>query len=356
MTEDPKRSPLDARHRALGAKIVPFAGWEMPLEYQGTLAEHASVREAAGQFDVSHLGKLAIRGAGSRDLLDRALTNRYSDLAPGRARYSLILNEDGGIVDDLIVYATEDWFLAVPNASNAGEVRAMLEEQARGAVEIRRLDWATIAVQGPRSREVVGARFPGAADLGYMRCMTAGDLVVARSGYTGELGYEVFAPPEVAGDTWDDLLESVRAAGGRPCGLGARDTLRLEMGYHLHGSDMDAETTPREAGLEWAVASGKPEFTGKAAYESRRPRKTLIGLRMQGRQIPRHGHAVLRGGVTIGAVTSGNFSPVLRAGIALAYVAVGCVEDGDEVAVDVRGRPAPARVARPPFVDRSPKG
>jgi aminomethyltransferase len=350
------QSPLDAAHRALGAKMAPFAGWEMPISYAGTVTEHTDVRERAGIFDVSHLGKLIVRGAGAAAFLDSQLTNGMTTLEPGRARYTLICNPDGGIVDDLIVYALGgDERLVVPNAANMDAVADRLEEAAPDGVEVERLDWSTLAVQGPASPDVVGSIHPVAKELRYMRVARDGDVVIARSGYTGEVGFEVFTTAAGAPAAWGALLAGVRAAGGGPCGLAARDTLRLEMGYPLHGNDIDPGTTPAEAGLMWAVALEGRRFPGRDAIAGETARKTLIGLRMTDRLIPRHGLTVLRDDRAIGEVTSGTFSPTLRVGIALAYVEPGSATTGDSVEVDVRGKRGAAEVVDPPFVDRSPK-
>jgi len=330
----------------------------MPISYGGTVGEHTAVRERAGIFDVSHLGKLMVRGAGAARVLDRALSNRMTDLTPGRARYSLILNDEAGIVDDLIVYALGDGeLLVVPNAANAGEVERRIRDLETGAddAEVERLDWATIAVQGPRSDDAMRAVVAGLPQLGYMRCARIDDIAVARSGYTGERGYELFAPAAEAPALWDALLSAVRDAGGEPAGLAARDTLRLEMGYPLHGNDIDPGTTPREAHLDWAVAASKETFVGKDAYEANPPRKELIGIRMEDRVIPRRGATVLSGGRVVGEATSGTFSPTLKIGIALAYVQPGSLPAGEKVEVEVRGKRGVGRVTRPPFVDRSPK-
>lgn len=333
-----------------------FAGWDMPISYAGTIAEHTAVRERVGIFDVSHLGKVMVRGGGAAGVLDRVLSNRMADLAPGRARYSLILNEEAGIVDDLIVYALSlEELLIVPNAANVDEVERRLRSSASGEAEVEHLDWATIAVQGPRSREVLAKVLPEVSELGYMRVERAGSVSVARSGYTGEHGYEVFAPAPEAPALWTALLAAVRVADGEPAGLAARDTLRLEMGYPLHGNDIDPKTTPREAHLDWAVATSKETFVGKEAYESRPARKELIGIRMEDRVIPRRGAVVLIGGRRVGEVTSGTFSPTLRIGIALAYVEPGSLPVGDRVEVEVRGKVGAGRVTRPPFVTSSPK-
>lgn len=349
-------SPLDAAHRALGAKMGAFAGWDMPISYAGTVAEHTAVRERVGLFDVSHLGKLMVSGAGAAAFLDTQLTNHMADLKPGRARYSMICNPEGGIVDDLIVYAIDaEQLLVVPNASNRDAVYEQLRAAAPPDVGIEVLEWTTLAVQGPASTAIVDSLYPGTKELGYMRVMRAGDVVVSRSGYTGEVGYEVFTTEPEARDTWDRLLDLVRAAGGEPCGLAARDTLRLEMGYPLHGNDIDPQTLPSEAGLMWAVALEGREFTGARAIRETPPRKTLIGLRMTDKLIPRHGYEVRARGETIGECTSGTFSPTLRIGIALAYVKPDTATTADTVEVDVRGKTGHAEVVQPPFVASSPR-
>jgi aminomethyltransferase len=349
-------SPLDEAHRALGARMGAFAGWDMPISYAGTVTEHTSVRERAGLFDVSHLGKVLVRGEGARAFLDGQLTNRMTTLEPGRARYTLICNDDAGVVDDLIVYAiADDEVLVVPNAANVDEVAARMVDAAPRDVTIDRPELTTLAVQGPVSTEIVGSTFPVAKDLGYMRIARAGDVVIARSGYTGEIGFEIFTSFADARAIWDQLLEGVRAAGGEPVGLAARDTLRLEMGYPLHGNDLDPATTPAEAGLMWAVKLEGREFPGARALREREPVKTLIGLRMSDRLIPRRGQDVVRDGRVVGSITSGTFSPTLRVGIALAYVEPGAVAIGGELTVDVRGKSGTAQVVDPPFVDRSPK-
>jgi len=350
------RSPLDAQHRALGAKMGAFAGWDMPISYAGTVSEHTSVRERAGLFDVSHLGKVLVSGTGAAEFLDTQLTNRMADLTVGRARYSLICNADGGIIDDLIVYAIgEDELLVVPNAANRQAVFEQLSGAAPSSLNLEIVEWTTLAVQGPRSQEIVETQYPGAKGEGYMHVVRDGQIVISRSGYTGEVGYEIFTTEEDAVETWDRLLSAVRDAGGEPAGLAARDTLRLEMGYPLHGNDIDAQTMPAEAGLMWAVRLKDRAFPGHDAIASAEPRKTLVGLRMRDKLIPRHGYEVRREGRSIGTITSGTFSPTLRIGIALAYVEPGSATEGDFVDVDVRGKIGRAEVVKPPFVDRSPK-
>jgi aminomethyltransferase len=351
-----RTGPLDTAHRALGAKMGAFGGWEMPISYAGTLAEHAAVRERVGLFDVSHLGKVLIHGRDAGSFLDSQLTNRMVPLAPGRARYTLICDDDGGIIDDLIVYALDDDdLLAVPNAANRDGVARRLREAAPAGIEVEVLDWTTLAVQGPSSPAIVNELFPASKELGYMRLVRDGDVVIARSGYTGEVGYELFTAAADAAPVWERVLAMVRDADGEPCGLAARDTLRLEMGYPLHGNDIGPDVTPLESGLGWAVALEGRAFPGRDALAARAPRTDLVGLRMQDKLIPRRGQQVLGDGRVLGTVTSGTFSPTLRVGIAMARVEHDTVATAAEVEVDVRGKTGRARAVAMPFVDRSPK-
>ena len=360
-----RRSPLDAAHRALGAKMGAFGGWLMPIEYEGTLAEHDAVRSAVGVFDVSHLGKVSVTGDEALDALQASLTNDVARVPVGGAQYGMALDDDGGIVDDLIVYRLgETDYLVVPNAANADRVLAQISAHAGVDVELAlRDDLALLAVQGPRSLEVVARHFPQAVPLAYMHCDRSSwegrPVVVARSGYTGERGYELFVDGASAEDLWGRLLHDGTPLGIRPCGLAARDTLRLEMGYPLHGNDISEDRTPLEAGLGWAVAMEKGEFPGREALEEERAEgipSRLVGLRMTDRLIPRAHYAVSAGGEPVGEVTSGTFSPTLRSGIALAYVERrDDLLEGAEVEVDVRGRRGAARIVKLPFVDRSPR-
>jgi glycine cleavage system T protein (aminomethyltransferase) len=359
---DLNRTPLEGEHRALGAKMGEFAGWAMPIEYQGTLAEHRAVRGSVGMFDLTHLGKIDVEGRGALDWLQSVLTGDLSRVQVGGAQYNLLLNERGGIVDDLIAYrVTEERWLVVPNAANLSKILEALQAETRGDVVVEhRPDLVTIAVQGPRSPEVVEAVFPQARSLDYMRCAESSYrevlAVVARSGYTGERGYELFVPDAVARQLWRDLRE----AGAEPCGLGARDTLRLEMGYPLHGNDISEDHTPLEAGLSWAVAMDKGDFPGRAALVRQKEEgipARLRGLRMEEKLIPRAHYPVFAEGRRVGETTSGTFSPALRLGIALAYLSPpDRFEPGSTVEVDVRGRRGRAEVVKPPFVDASPRG
>lgn len=332
----------------------------MPIEYEGVLKEHVAVRERVGAFDLTHLGKVDVLGAGARNHLQRIVTGDVSKVEVGQAQYNLVLTDEGGIVDDLIVYrrGEEDW-LVVPNAGNTPRVLAILEEGAGDQVEVRhRPDLVTLAVQGPEAIGLVRTLFPDVDALAFMEVAAGsfggGEALVARSGYTGEPGVELFVPDAVAAGLWRELV----GAGAVPVGLGARDTLRLEMGYPLHGNDISEDRTPPEAGLSWAVAMEKGHFTGREALvrqkEAGGPAQRLRGLRMLDRRIPRPHFTVSKDGRAVGETTSGTFSPTLRVGIAMAYLDRE-VELGDRVEVDVRGKAAEAEVVRPPFVDRSPK-
>jgi aminomethyltransferase len=337
----------------------------MPIEYAGggVLAEHTAVREAVGLFDVSHLGTATVRGPGAAAFVDRCLTNDLSRIAPGQAQYTLCCDESGGVVDDLIVYLHgPDHVLLVPNAANAAEVLRRLCEDAPADVTVtdRHAEVAVLAVQGPHSLQVLELLgMPG--ELPYMSFVTgtgahgAAEVTVCRTGYTGEHGYELLVAADRAGELWDAVLESGQDLGIRPCGLGARDTLRTEMGYPLHGHELSLDITPVQARSGWAVGWKKPAFWGREALLAEKeagPARLLWGLRADGRGIPRPGMPVLDGdGGRVGEVTSGTFSPTLRTGIGLALVdAAADVAEGTELTVDVRGRPQAVEVVKPPFV------
>ncbi|MGX6601750.1 glycine cleavage system aminomethyltransferase GcvT [Micromonosporaceae bacterium Da 78-11] len=355
------RSPLHERHVALGAKFGAFGGWEMPLEYAGggVLREHASVRESVGVFDVSHLGKAQVRGAGAADFVNSCLTNDLGRIEPGKAQYTLCCDENGGVVDDLIayLYASDHVFL-IPNASNTAEVVRRLTAAAPAGVTVtdEHRGHAVLAVQGPRAPEVLG-KLGLPTDHDYMSFSEArlgdADLIVCRTGYTGELGYELVVPWDDATAVWDALI----AADVQPCGLGARDTLRTEMGYPLHGQDLSPDITPVQARSGWAVGWSKPAFWGRDALTAEKtqgPRRSLRGLELTGRGIPRGHMPVYAGDDLIGETTSGTFSPTKKVGIALALLDTAAgVTDGDLVQVDIRGRRIEARVVKPPFVRTS---
>jgi aminomethyltransferase len=345
-----KRSPLDGVHRALGAKMVPFGGWEMPLEYIGTIAEHLACRSTAVVFDVSHLGTVRVTGDGALDRLQLAFTNDLGKIGPGRAQYTHLLDEaDGSVLDDIIVWwhpGSPDVFDVMPNASNTDRVIAAI-----GGDDIT-ADRAVIAVQGPDARALAGAVFPSLADVGRFRvssCELDGVAVIAAgTGYTGEPGIEIAVPAGDAERVWNALA----AAGVRPAGLGARDTLRLEAGLPLHGNELGPGITPLDAGLGWVVAWSKPEFRGRAALDAQRaagPTRRLRGITTEGRRPPRTGCAVSIDGNHVGEVSSGNYSPVLEHGIAMAFLPPD-TEDGAAVEVDVRGTTLRGTVTELPFV------
>jgi len=359
------RSPLYDRHVALGAKLAGFGGWEMPIEYAGggVLKEHAAVRGAVGVFDVSHLGKATVRGPGAAAFVNATLSNDLGRIRTGKAQYTLCCDDPtGGVVDDLIAYlhADEDVFL-VPNAANTAEVVRRLAEAAPAGVAVidRHREYGVLAVQGPRSGDLL-RRLGLPADHEYMSFTDSAwdgrPVVVCRTGYTGEHGYELLPGWDDAGALWDALLAAGRDLGVRPCGLGARDTLRTEMGYPLHGQDLSLQITPVQARSGWAVGWSKPAFWGRDALLKEKeagPPRLLWGLDSADRGIPRPHLPVLRaqGGEPVGVVTSGTFSPTLRRGIGLALLSTAAeLGEGDEVVVDVRGRPSRMRVARPPFV------
>ncbi|WP_245585490.1 glycine cleavage system aminomethyltransferase GcvT [Pseudonocardia asaccharolytica] len=358
--DDLRTSPLHDRHVALGATMGAFGGWSMPLSYpDGTVAEHTAVRESVGVFDVSHLGKLAITGPGAAEFINRCLSADLARITPGHAQYTLACADSGGVVDDLIVYLVgPDEVLAIPNAANAATVAELLRAAAPDGIAItdRHHELAVIAVQGPRSGELLGtfAEFAGLTELDYMAFADAGQTRVCRTGYTGEHGYELLVPVAAAPGLWDVLLAGAAALGGRPAGLAARDTLRTEMGYPLHGQDLSPQITPVQAGSGWAVGWVKPEFWGRAALLAERqagPARRLRGLRAVGRGVPRPGMDVLRAGERVGVTTSGTFSPTLRTGIALALLDSSAgVSPEDTVTVDVRGRVLECVVVKPPFV------
>jgi aminomethyltransferase len=359
MPDDLKRSPLDAAHRALDAKMVPFGGWIMPLNYdEGTLAEHRACRHDAVAFDVSHLGTVRVKGAGAFDALQRALTNDLGKIEPGRAQYTHLLDPaDASVLDDIIVWWIDDeHFDVMPNASNTDRVTGALAEAASGEVDIQDVTAmrAIVAVQGPEARRKLKTVSDAIASVERFRLAgvewNGVPLVVAGTGYTGEDGIEVAVPADAARAFWDALL----IAGIKPAGLGARDTLRLEAGLPLHGHELGPGITPLQAGLGWVVSWTKGDFRGREALTAEKERgisRRLRGLVTEGRRPPRAEQPVLRAGVEVGVVTSGNFSPELGHGIALAFVPPD-VAIGDELAIDVRGTPAPARVVDTPFVPK----
>ena len=360
---DKRHGPLEELHRSLGAKLGPFGGWLMPIEYRGVLSEHRAVRERVGLFDLSHLGKVDVVGAAAFGALQGLLTNDLGRVDVGRAQYHHLLNERGGVEEDLFVYrlAGERWFL-VPNAANNDKVVAAV--RSVGAEVVDHDGWCFLGVQGPRSHAVVSKLWRAAVELPFRGVRVVDwhgtEVVLARTGYTGERGFELFADPAIATELWDAIVTAGRPFDLEPCGLGARDLLRLEMGYPLYGQDLGPDRTTLEAGLGWAVSFDKGPFVGRDALERQREEglpSLLRGLATADRRhIPRSHQPVLTDGRTVGEVTSGSFSPLLGHGIALAYTSpADAFELGAAVEIDIRGRRAPATVVATPFVDRSPR-
>jgi aminomethyltransferase len=340
-----RRTPLYERHVALGARMVPFAGWEMPVQYEGVIPEHKAVRGDCGAFDVSHMGELIVEGPRAPELLQSLLSNDLARIGIGGAQYTLLINEHGGIVDDLIVYQLEPMrFLLIVNASNReADFEWLQEREVTGSdVQDHSDAHALIAVQGPRSLERLG--LPDGPAFTFAEGVIDGVVcMVNRTGYTGEVGVELLVDADDAVALWDRVLER----GAKPCGLGARDTLRLEMCYPLHGNDIGPDTDAISAGLGWVCALDK-EFTGAAELrriKSEGPRRRLAAFVMEEKAVPRQGMRVLEGG----EVTSGTHSPMLDAGIGMAYVDAPLAEPGREITIDVRGRGRRARIVRKPI-------
>ena len=356
-----KRTSLLEDHRRLGARLIDFAGWDMPLQYEGVVAEHNAVRTDVGVFDVSHLGKLLVTGPDAIDTVQQAVTADVAALAPGRATYALCLADDAGCIDDVFVYRLDERdVLVVPNAANVDAVAEAIQAAGTADVEDAWDRWAILAIQGPRSFEVVEKVWPGAgtSDMKLYSWQTldvfGAEGMIARTGYTGEPGFELYAPTETSSTAFEALLE----AGVKPVGLGARDTLRLEMGYALYGHELSLDINPLEAGLGWAVRWDAP-FRGRdalAKVKEEGPARRLFGVRCTDRGVPRQGYPVTLEGEEIAHITSGNFSPTLQTGIALALgPADRRPDDGQHVAIDARGRSISGDIVKPPFIDRGKK-
>jgi aminomethyltransferase len=371
MSEPLLRTPLFSWHQRKGARIVPFGGWEMPVQYSSIVQEHVATRTAAGAFDISHMGRINFVGDGAAAFLDRLLTNSVTALKPGQIRYSLVVDDNGGILDDVLVYRTpaqghSDHMLVV-NASNRQKILDHIQSvrSASDALEVedRTAAWGMIAVQGPRSLDTVQPLVNGPLDAikyyhfaGIDTCGSWG--IASRTGYTGEDGVELIAPSEKIVELWEAVVQSGAKFDLRPCGLGARDTLRLEAGMPLYGHELDERTDPFMAGLGFAVKLTKGEFIGKRAliaakraYDAGLSRRR-VGLELEGKRIAREGFVVLKDGAKVGIVSSGTFSPTLAKVIAMAYVQPDVSEPGTQLAVNVRGQTVQARVVKLPFYRR----
>jgi aminomethyltransferase len=351
-----RRTPLYERHLALGGRMVDFGGWEMPQQYTSIRDEHLAVRNVAGLFDVSHMGRFRVKGDATPRFLQGLVTNDVAQLEVGQAQYNLLCNEQGGVVDDLVVYRGEEGFFVVVNASNREKDLDWFRGHAPAGVEVedRTFELGLIAFQGPRAQELLPAT--DVDDLSYFG-FRRGDVaavpgLISRTGYTGEDGFELFITSDRIGEVWDAILASGRQAGVLPAGLGARDATRLEAALRLWGNDMDESVNPYEAGLGWTVKLDKGEFLGRAALQKVKaegPARRLVGLKMEPGSIARHGAAVSSAGVPAGVITSGTHSFFLGYPIALAMVKAGSLQVGDRAVVEVRGREAPAEVVRLPF-------
>jgi aminomethyltransferase len=358
-----RKTPLNAVHRALGARMVPFGGWDMPVQYTGVIEEHRTVRTKAGLFDVSHMGEIDVRGPQAAAVCQALITNDVGLLKEnGQIIYSAVCYPEGGVVDDVLLHRmAADHYLFVVNASNIEKDFEFLRAHAPQGATLTNVsdEWAQLAVQGPEAEAILAKLTSDRIEaIPYyeIREGTAAGIkgLIARTGYTGEDGFEVYVPAAKAEALWAALMEAGTPLGMLPIGLGARDTLRLEMGYPLYGHELSAEITPLEAGLGWVTKLDKgADFTGSAALRKQKEQgvpRELIGLKFIERGVPRDGYPVLAGGEVIGKVTSGTQSPTLNAGVAMALVKRGAVKVGDPVAVEIRGKPFQAEVVRPPFV------
>jgi aminomethyltransferase len=353
-SETLRTTPLHARHAAAGAKLVPFAGWEMPVQYEGIRQEHIAVRERAGLFDVSHMGEIETSGPGAEAFLQRVLSNDVSKIAVGGSQYSVLCREDGGVLDDLFTYRlAEDRYLTVTNASNHEKDFAWFQKHATGDVDVRDTlaDYAMLALQGPDARAILARHIEGEAPA-RMRTATAKvagvELLVCGTGYTGEDGVELLIPPDGVERVWDALV----ADGANPVGLGARDTLRLEACFHLYGNDLSEERDPIGAGLSWACKLETGFIGSEALAAIGEPTEKLVPFAFTGPGIPREGNPVVIGGEEAGVVTSGTMSPCLEIGIGMAYVPAAAAEPGTPVEIDVRGKLRSAEIREKPLYEK----
>lgn len=365
-----KQTPLIDAHRNAQGKLVDFAGWEMPIQYSGVVDEYQTVRRHAGLFDVSHMGRIRVAGPGSLAFLQRVTTNDVSKLSVRQSQYSMVCAPNGGIKDDIFIYHVKPYeFLVCVNASNREKIVAWFHEkvaQAQGCtVQDQSTTLAQIAIQGPASRDILTAI--GLTDLPLLKIRHCLDAVVCghatlvtRTGYTGELGYELYLPAEGAMKIWNRLLEAGHPLGMKPAGLGARDLLRLEMAYLLYGNDMDEGTSPIEAGADWVVKFDKGEFIGRTpllAQHNDGPSRRLVAFELVEKAVPRHGFKILSTQdqhAVIGEVTSGNLSPLLQKGIGMGYVTPAASQPGSSILIDIRGKSCPAVVVKPPFYKKQP--
>ncbi len=358
-------TPLIHVHREHQAKLVDFAGWLMPMQYTGVLDEYHAVRQNVGLFDVSHMGRLHVTGTQAEYFLQWVTTNDVGRLAIGQAQYNMVCQESGGILDDIFIYKTgEDEFLVCVNASNRIKILQWFQQQQENfpktTIHDLSEEFAQLAIQGPQSQDLVRNVLGSSVDtLKIRQCLAVEKNgfsgILSRTGYTGEIGYEWYLPSGEAQSAWERLLTAGEPGKVKPAGLGARDLLRLDVGYLLYGNDMNEETTPLEAGAEWVVSWAKGQFLGQPALVKQQEqgvRRTLVGFEMTERGVPRHDMEILKDGVRVGTVTSGNFSPILQKGIGLASLPPNLADEGTELGINIRGKHVPAKVVKPPFYKR----
>jgi aminomethyltransferase len=358
-----KQTPFHSIHRQLGAKMVPFGGYEMPVQYTSIIEEHKAVRTAVGVFDVSHMGEFVVKGKNAQAFLQLVTVNDVAKLVPGEAQYSAMCYDDAGIVDDLLVYKIgEEHFMVVVNASNAEKDFEWMRKHLMPDVDLRNESDTTalLAVQGPKSQTVIQKLTSfDVKSIPYYRfkeVSVAGvDMLLSRTGYTGELGYEIYFSPSYAENVWNSLFKAGKDCGITPIGLGARDTLRLEMGYCLYGNDIDQTTNTLEAGLGWITKLKKGDFVGRPVLEKVKAdgvKRKLVGIDIEEKAIARHGYAIHSNGTLVGSVTSGTFSPTLERGIAMGYVDAAHCADGSPVRIDVRGKEVKGKITALPFLKK----
>jgi len=361
-----KRTPLFEGHRVAGGRLVDFAGWEMPMQYTGVVDEYHAVRAAAGLFDVSHMGRIVVSGDGALPFLQRVTTNNVAKLGVLESQYSMVCNEAGGIKDDIFVYRMRPLeYLLCVNASNREKIAAWLSTQTLGMTDVtlhdRSAELAQLALQGPASRIILSSMGIAGIEVMKLRACLEAHLLgapafITRTGYTGELGYELYVPSDHALAIWNELLTVGKSVGLKPAGLGARDLLRLEMAYLLYGNDISEETTPIEAAAEWVVDLKKGDFIGRKILQQQKDNgaaKRLVAFELTQKAVPRHGFKILSddstGSTELGEVTSGNLSPLLQKGIGLGYVPPHTSAIGSSICIDIRGRALPAVITKPPF-------
>jgi len=356
-----KKTPLNDVHRELGAKLIDFGGWEMPVQYAGIIEEHETVREKCGIFDVSHMGEIRVKGPEALNNVQRLVANDVERLEEGQILYSPMCYPDGGIVDDLLVYKIkDDEYLLVVNASNTEKDWEWIKENSLDNVELENQsnEYGQLAVQGPEAKNIINKLSDIDLDSMKYYCFACGEVagkevILSRTGYTGELGYEIYLQKEDAVEVWNKIMEVGKEYGLAPIGLGARDTLRLEMKYCLYGNDISKDTHPLEAGIGWTVSLDKEDFIGKdvlVKHEEEGYDRKLVGFKLLGRGIPRHGYKVEHEGEEIGEVTSGSFSPSLKENIGLAYVKKELAEIGQEIEIVIRKKAVKAEIVKTPFV------